>query len=160
LVHNPWKILDHLVTPGQTVADLGCGPGFFTLPLAKMVGESGTVIAADVQPEMLDKLRARAIKYQIDNTIKYHVCEGERIGITEKADFILAFYMVHEVPSPDRFFREIRGIVNPNGKLLCVEPKFHVSKSRFQEMVHKAESAGWRFQTSPKIRFSHSALFG
>ena len=159
LVHNPWKILDGLVAPGQTAVDIGCGPGFFTLPLAKMIGENGTVIAADVQPEMLDKLRTRALKYHIQNTIKYHLCGENRIGITEKADFILAFYMVHEVPNPDQFFRETREIINSNGRMLYVEPNFHVSRNEFQLMVHKALLAGWRQYDSPKIRFSRATLF-
>ena len=159
LVQNPWKILDQFVAPGQTAADIGCGPGFFTLPLAQMVGENGTVIAADLQPEMLDKLWARAAKLNIKNTIEYHVCGEERIGITKKTDFILAFYMVHEVPNPVGFFSETREIIEPGGRLLFVEPKFHVSRRRFQLMIHKAESVGWRLEDSPKIRFSRTALF-
>ena len=159
LVHNPLKIMDELVTAGQTAVDIGCGPGFFTLPLARMVGENGTVIAADVQPEMLDKLRVRATNYHMENTIKYHLCGEERIGITDKADFILAFYMVHEVPNPDHFFRETREIINSNGRLLYVEPNFHVSRRRFRAMIQKAESAGWRLDGFPKIRFSRAALF-
>ena len=65
LIHNPQKILGEFVAPGQTAADIGCGPGFFTLPLAQMVGENGTVVAADLQSEMLEKLRARATKLNL-----------------------------------------------------------------------------------------------
>ena len=54
LLQNPEKILKGLVQEGQTAVDLGCGPGFFTLPLARMVGESGRVIAVDLQSKMLD----------------------------------------------------------------------------------------------------------
>lgn len=148
-----------MVAPGQTAADIGCGPGFFTLPLAQMVGENGTVIAADLQQEMLDKVRKRAAKQNIQNTIKYHVCESDCLGIQDKTDFILAFYMVHEVPDPDSFFRETREITNPGGRLLHVEPKFHVTKKKFQEMIEKAESAGWQPHAYPKIRFSWAVLF-
>ena len=158
LIQKPEKILDGLVVPGQTAADIGCGPGFFTLPLAKMVGETGTVIAADLQAEMLDRLRARAARLKISNTIKYHLCEPERIGITEKLDFILAFYMVHEVPSPDAFFQEIRAMVNPCGRLLYVEPKFHVSRGEFQAMVELAGTAGWSPERYPKIFLSWAVL--
>ena len=159
LIQNPEKILDGLVAPRQTVADIGCGPGFFTLPLARMVGENGTVIAADLQTEMLDRLRARAARLNITNTIQYHLCEPERIGITEKLDFILAFYMVHEVPNPDAFFRESRAMVNPGGRLLYVEPKFHVRKDDFKTMIELAETAGWRHDSFPKILFSRAVLF-
>ena len=158
LIQKPEKILDGLVTTGQTTADIGCGPGFFTIPLAKMVGKNGTVIAADLQAEMLKKLRAKAKRQNITNTIKFHLCEPERIGITEKLDFILAFYMVHEVPSPDAFFRESRAMVNPGGQLLYVEPKFHVNRDDFQSMVALAETAGWRSERFPKILLSRAAL--
>jgi len=107
---------------------------------------------------MLDRLRARAARLNISNTIKYHLCEPERIGITENLDFILAFYMVHEVPSPDAFFREIRAMVNPGGRLLFVEPKFHVNRDDFQSMVALAETAGWRPESFPKILLSRAVL--
>ena len=158
LIQKPEKILDGLVLPGQVAADIGCGPGFFTIPLVKMVGGNGTVIAADLQTEMLGRLRARAARLKISNTIKYHLCEPERIGITEKLDFILTFYMVHEVPSPDAFFRESRAMVNPGGQLLYVEPKFHVSRGEFQAMIGLAETAGWRPQSYPKILLSRAVL--
>jgi ubiquinone/menaquinone biosynthesis C-methylase UbiE len=158
LIQKPEKILDGLVEPGQTVADIGCGPGFFTLPLAKMVGEKGAVIAADLQAEMLDRLRARATRQHIANTIKYQLCEPQRIGITEKLDFILAFYMVHEVPSPDAFFRETRTMLNPGGRMLYVEPKFHISRDKFQTMVEQAEASGWHRHSSPKIFLSRTVI--
>lgn len=160
MIQKPEKILDGLVKPGQTAADIGCGPGFFTLPMAELVGENGKVIAADLQPEMLDKLRTRASKQGIKNTIHYQVCGTDCIGITEKADFILAFYMVHEVPDPDGFFLEARELIKPGGRLLYVEPKFHVTKGRFREMVKKAESAGWRPTGFPKIALSRAVLLG
>jgi ubiquinone/menaquinone biosynthesis C-methylase UbiE len=53
LIHPPGRILGHHICPGDTVLDLGCGPGYFSLPLARMVGPGGTVIAVDVQEEML-----------------------------------------------------------------------------------------------------------
>jgi len=158
LIQKPEKILDGLVTPGQTAADIGCGPGFFTVPLAKMVGENGTVIAADLQAEMLDRVRAKAARLNITNTIKYHICEPQQIGITENLDFILAFYMVHEVPSPDAFFRESRSMVNSAGRLLYVEPKFHVGRDEFQSMVALAETAGWSPESFPKILLSRAVL--
>ncbi|MGD9138510.1 MAG: class I SAM-dependent methyltransferase [Desulfobacterales bacterium] len=158
LIHNPEKILAGLVEPGQIVADIGCGPGFFTLPLARLVGEKGTVIAADLQAEMLDRLRARAARRDIINTIQYHLCEPERIGITEKLDFILAFYMVHEVPSPDAFFQETRTMLNPGGRMLYVEPKFHISRDKFQTMVERAEASGWHCHGSPKIFLSRAVI--
>jgi len=53
LFQNPAKILGSYIWPGMTVIDIGFGPGTFTLTMAKMVGEKGTVKAIDVQSEMV-----------------------------------------------------------------------------------------------------------
>ncbi len=60
LITNPSGILRGLVHEGDTALDLGCGPGFFTLPLAQMVGDRGKVVAVDLQAEMLQRLKSRA----------------------------------------------------------------------------------------------------
>ena len=57
-IQNPQKILSAYIKEGMTVLDVGCGPGFFSIDMAQMVGESGSVIAADLQEGMLEKLRA------------------------------------------------------------------------------------------------------
>jgi len=54
LIQNPKNIMGEYVSPGDTVIDLGCGGGYFTVALAKMVGDRGRVIAMDLQKEMLD----------------------------------------------------------------------------------------------------------
>ena len=62
LIHNSEKILGGHIESGQTVLDLGCGSGTFTIAMAKMVGELGKVIAVDVQDEMLQIVRRRRPK--------------------------------------------------------------------------------------------------
>jgi ubiquinone/menaquinone biosynthesis C-methylase UbiE len=52
---NPRKILGPYIKEGMTVLDLGCGPGFFSIDIAQMVGKSGRVIASDLQVGMLHK---------------------------------------------------------------------------------------------------------
>ena len=54
---NPWKILSPYISEGMTVLDFGCGPGYFTIDMAQMVGKTGRVIAADLQEGMLQKLK-------------------------------------------------------------------------------------------------------
>lgn len=56
-LQNPQKILSPYIKEGMTVLDLGCGPGFFSVPMAKMVGKSGRVIACDLQEGMLRKVK-------------------------------------------------------------------------------------------------------
>ena len=60
VLHDPVDILGGYVKEGWAVADLGCGMGYFSIPLARMVGEKGRVISVDLQPPMLNVLRKRA----------------------------------------------------------------------------------------------------
>ncbi len=158
LIHNPQKILDEYVKPGQTVLDIGCGPGTFTIAMAKMVGESGKVIAVDVQEEMLQILKKKAAQQGLESRIVTHKSDPDRIGISEKVDFVLAFYMVHEVPNAEAFLMEIVSVLKPEGKLLVVEPKFHVSATAFEKTIDVARQAGLSPISAPKILFSRSKL--
>jgi ubiquinone/menaquinone biosynthesis C-methylase UbiE len=159
IIHNPQKILGGIIEPGQIVLDLGCGPGTFSLAMAKMVGESGKVIAVDVQEEMLQILREKAAQQGLESRIVTHKSDPDRIGISEKVDFALAFYMVHEVPDAEAFLKEIVSILKPKGKLLIVEPKMHVSATAFEKTIEVARQAGLSPISEPKIRFIRSKLF-
>ena len=59
LLHDPQQIVGPYVEPGMTVMDVGCGAGWFSIPMARMVGDQGRVLAVDLQPQMLDMVRRR-----------------------------------------------------------------------------------------------------
>lgn len=158
-VHNPYKILAGHVQEGHTVADIGCGPGYFTIYMARLVGEGGRVIAADVQPRMLQYVQQRAERDGLQSRVHPHQCRDDRLGIEERVDFVLAFYMVHEVPDIDIFFREIAAILKPEAAFLLVEPKMHVTARRFEEIIHAACAAGLMPDTEVKIFGSRAMLF-
>jgi ubiquinone/menaquinone biosynthesis C-methylase UbiE len=158
LIHNPQKILGGYIEPGQTVLDLGCGPGTFSIAMVKMVGESGKIIAVDVQEEMLQIVRKKAAQQGMESRIVTHKSGPDRIGLSEKVDFALAFYMVHEVPNAKAFLEEICSVLKPSGKLLVVEPKMHVSATAFEKTIDIARQAGLSPISEPKIRFSRSKL--
>ena len=101
-IHNPRKIFNGLVKEGMTVLDVGCGPGVFSVAMADMVGKNGKVIAADLQDGMLEKVKSK-LNESNKAIIKLHKCGEERIGVTEKVDFVLVFYVLHEVPSQEGF---------------------------------------------------------
>jgi SAM-dependent methyltransferase len=158
LFHNPEKIFGPLVSEGMTVLDVGCGMGFFSIGLAKLVGSRGRVIAADVQQKMLDTLKGRADKARRADRIRIHRCEPANLGLEIPVDFILAFWMVHEVPNTDIFFRQLRLCLKAKGKILMVEPKWHVSSRRFQETLDSAQKSGLGCSGTPFIRFSRAAV--
>lgn len=157
-LQNPRKILNPYIEEGMTVLDLGCGPGFFSIDIAKMVGKSGRVIASDLQEGMLLKLRDKIEGTELEERIILHKCEKNRIGWSEKVDFALAFYVVHETPDQGEFFRELASILQPSGEVLLVEPPFHVSKSAFLETIRNAQDAGFKPAEGSKVIFSKTVI--
>ena len=143
LLQPPHRILEPFITPGDTVVDLGCGPGFFTLPLARLTGPEGKVLAVDLQARMLARVRRKAERQGLADRIVCHQCLPDRIGLSLQADFILAWYMMHETPDPANLLRELRTLLKPDGRLLVVEPKMHVSRARFTALEEDARAAGW-----------------
>ena len=160
LVHKPEKILSGLILPGQTVADLGCGPGFFTIPMAKMAGPRGCVIAVDVQTEMLEMMMRRAAQAEVDSRIRAHQCGADSLGIEQPVDFALAFAMVHETPDVKAFLGQVRAVLKPGGRLLVAEPKLHVTTAQFAATLALAAEVGLQVIRRPGIAICHAALLG
>jgi len=158
LFQNPERILEPYIMPGWTVLDVGPGMGYFTIPLAKLVGDTGQVIAADLQQKMLDGIYRRAFRMGVQDRIRLHKSTPDSIGISEPIDFCLAFWMLHEVSDRARFLNEITSILKQDGLLLLVEPKLHVSKESFSRTLGIAKSAGLSSADKPKIFLSYSAL--
>jgi ubiquinone/menaquinone biosynthesis C-methylase UbiE len=157
-LQDPQKILKPYIEEGMTVLDIGCGPGFFSIDMAQMVGTSGRVIASDLQEGMLQKLRDKIQGTELEERITLHKCEENKVGVSVNVDFILAFYMVHEVPNPKKFFEEIKSILKPNGQVLIVEPPFRVSKTAFQETIRKARDAGFKPVEGPRVVLSKTVI--
>jgi len=158
LIHNPENILSGYVRKGMTVMDIGCGMGYFTLGMAELVGDAGQVIAVDLQQEMLDVMLKRAAKKGVEHRIIPHRAEPSSLGIATPVSFALAFWMIHEVPDPENFFKEIAVILKPEAKLLYTEPVFHVSAEKYDDILAAAEKTGLSIKRNLSIRFSRAAL--
>ncbi len=157
-VQDPRKILGPYIQEGMTVLDLGCGPGFFTLEMALLAGEKGRVIAADLQEGMLRKVREKIKGTGLEGRITLHRSGERKIGISEQVDFILLFYMVHEVPDKEAFFHEIGTILREEGEVLIVEPPIHVTRSAFAKTVRIAREEGFTDREGPGLLFSKSVI--
>jgi len=160
LIQNPKRIVGPYIKAGDTAIDIGCGPGFFSIEMAKMVGLQGKVIAVDLQEKMIAHVKRKAAKHGVNNRMDFHQCAADRIGLQRKADFILAYYMVHETPSIENFFKEVSGMLKAEGQILVVEPRFHVNKAMFAETLDEAEKAGLNVVDFPKNKGGRSVLFG
>jgi ubiquinone/menaquinone biosynthesis C-methylase UbiE len=155
---NPRTILKPFVEKGMTVLDLGCGPGFFSVEIGKMVTESGKVIAADLQEKMLEKLNRKIKGTESEKIFELHKCEVDRVGVTEKVDLVLAFWMIHEVPDKKRLFTELKSILKPSGKIFIIEPKFHVTKREFEVMTDILSALDFEITERPKVSISRAIL--
>lgn len=158
LFHNPRRILAPYVREAMTALDAGSAMGFFSLPLAQMVGGKGRVVCVDMQAKMLEALERRARRAGLADRIETRVCAADALGLddlVEAADFALAFAVVHEVPDAGRFFAEIYGAVKRGGRFLFAEPKGHVSLEDFETSVSRAVDQG--FTVAERLR-SHAIL--
>jgi len=162
LMENPKKIFGPFVGEAMVVLEPGCAMGFFTLPLARMVGPEGKVVAVDVEPKMLSVLERRARRAKLRERLDIRLCDAGGLGLgdlSEQVDFCSAAHVVHEVPDQAAFFSGIQRALKPRGKLLVIEPKGHVSAEDFGRSVATAEEAGLRPSESPYIRGDRMALF-
>jgi len=162
LAEDPEKLLRAHVRPGMTVLDLGSAMGFFSLPLAHMVGSSGRVVCLDVQERMLQTLRKRARRNGLDEIIETRRCTQEDLPLDDlhgQADLALAFHVVHETRHPDRFLASAFAALRPGGKLILVEPTGHVSEGDREYIFERAETAGFARSADLKLRRSEGVVF-
>jgi ubiquinone/menaquinone biosynthesis C-methylase UbiE len=119
---NPDAILSEAgVKPGQVAADIGCGTGFFTVPLAKYVGENGKVYALDTSPVMIKELRKRTRSLKQVKAI--HSQENKFSLENESVDFVLLVNMVHELEDWRLFFEQVKRVLKAGGTVCVVDFK-------------------------------------
>ena len=81
ILYRPDALAERYVKPGDRVLDFGCGPGFFTRAFAKRVGEKGTVIAADLQEEMLAIVRDKLTAESLISRVRTHRCKPDSLDL-------------------------------------------------------------------------------
>lgn len=158
LYENPERILRPFVSEGMRVLDFGCGPGFFTLELARMVGPAGHVAAVDLQPGMLDLAKKKMEMAGLTGRVSFHPCRAGAIGAGGPFAFALVFHVLHEVPDPARFLGELRSLLAPGRRALVAEPAYHIGRREFAVSLDLARRAGLNVGPGPRILFNRTAL--
>ena len=157
---DPAQFVDQLdIQEGDVVADIGAGPGFFTLPLAEHVGARGKVYALDVAPEMLEKLRSRNLPEQVELLLS---TENHLPLPDGSADLGLLAFVFHELEDPAKFLAEAKRILRPAGRLVLLEwvpqeeelgPPMH-ARVGAEHTAAALVAAGFRVITDGMIRSS------
>lgn len=106
---------------GSTVADIGAGSGYFTIRLARAVGNTGKVYATDIQPGMLELLRKNVARARLTNVIPILGTVDDPRLPAESIDLALMVDVYHEFSQPQRMLQRIRESLEPGGRLALIE---------------------------------------
>ena len=151
---QPSKAIKALgIRPGQVVADVGAGSGYYTVRLAKQVGRMGRVYASDLQPEMIVHLQRRLERERIENVELVQATETSPRLPEGMFDLILMVDVYHELSRPQEVLRRLRAALKPDGRLVLIEyrkespwvPIRDEHKMSVKEARMELEAEGYRF---------------
>ena len=141
------------IKPGDVVADVGAGSGYYTVRLAERVGPTGRVFATDIQPEMLSLLRTRVSRARLDNVELVLSADADPRLPEGLFDLVLMVDVYHELARPQEVLRKLRASLKPDGRLVLVEfrkesawvPIREEHKMSVKEARMELEAEGYRF---------------
>ena len=141
IIRNPYKILEKAgLKPGQTVLEVGCGPGFFTLPAAKIVGKKGKVYAVDTHPMAIERVQNKIDKAGIKNVSLIHGNASDTGLSEESIDLAFMFGLPYIQGGLDSLLTELNRICNPGAKLV-----FQKSRGSEKEIILDFEKKGFEY---------------
>jgi putative heme-binding domain-containing protein len=118
---RPETLLDSLrIVPGATVVDLGAGAGYFTWRLARRVGATGRVVAVDIQPTMLDRIRGQVKNRGLTN-VEVVLGSETNPGLPDGVDLVFVANAYHEFSEPAAMMAAVRRCLKPNGRVVVIE---------------------------------------
>ncbi len=150
---RPERTLERILLPSEAsaqVVDLGCGPGFYTLPLARMI--RGRVVAVDVRRKMLDLVERRSRRARIPNI---HCCEAssESLPLEDRSvDAVLMFLVLGEVVDPSGTVGEIRRVLKHGGAVYVLESVFDDHYQLSEEVTNLFGAERWSFEMLERKR--------
>src|SRR5881397_66532 len=167
---RPEEVLDALkIRPGDVVADVGAGVGYFSLRLARRVGKEGRVLAVDIQQAMLDKLKASRDAEKLDNIDLILGTETDPMLPVNSTDLVLMVDVYHEFSRPAEMMEKIRAALKPAGRLVLVEyrgedpsvPIKPIHKMTERQVLEEITPCGFRhLETLRFLPRQHVIIFG
>lgn len=122
--NKPDQIVEAIaLKPGQSIADIGSGGGYFSLRFAEMVGKEGRVYAIDTKAEFLEYVKSSAKEKGLDNVIPTLV-SGDKLDLPENSlDFIFMRNVTHHIPNRVEYFKNLKVFLKPDGRIIIIEYK-------------------------------------
>jgi len=159
---QPAEVLNRLrIEQGEVVVDLGAGTGFFTIPLATAVGRRGRVVAVDIQPEMLNRVREKARKGGLQKKIEFALADAASTGLPSHfADLVFCANVWHELDDHGAVLREARRLLKTAGRFAVLDwrtdvevppgpPKEH--RIALEKTTGILRADGWKILSSRRI---------
>jgi ubiquinone/menaquinone biosynthesis C-methylase UbiE len=148
---------------GDTFADIGCGPGFFTVPGAEIVGDEGRVLAADIQGEMLSAVKSRVAERGFTNVRILKTSDVEVPLPPHSVDLALLAFTLDEIDQRARFLHRVGRTLRPDGKLVVIEWEKReeemgppiTQRISSEELVKDAEAAGLQLDEQRELNEHH-----
>ena len=152
---DPYKLLNAAgLKPGQKVLEVGCGPGFFTIPAAKIVGEKGKVYALDVNPVAVETVRRKIMENNLKN-VKIMLADASETGLPDESiDVAFLFGVIHALKDVDAVMREMHRILKVKG-ILSVQKSWW-SEKRLLDAVTKNNLFSFKEKNSRVFKFEKS----
>lgn len=157
--HDPYALFSPYLRDGMTAVDVGCGMGYFSIAMARMVGPNGLVYAADIQQRMLDVMSKRAARAGVGGIVMPHLCGPASIGLGIRADFVLTFWVLHEIQDPGLTVKELASILKPGGFYFLAEPKGHVDADTVRRLSAMPVEHGMVLTATPRVSMSHAFVY-
>jgi ubiquinone/menaquinone biosynthesis C-methylase UbiE len=167
---DPQSIIDQLeINLGMVVADFGCGGGFFSLPLAKKVGEKGRVYALDILKDKLESVESQAKVQGLTNIIpkrvNLEVLGGSKLE-TESVDWVIMKDMLFQNQGKEKILAEAKRVLKTGGRALIIEwdvndlsigpeKSLRVFKENLLEL---AKEGGWGMEKEIEVGNFHYSL--
>jgi len=146
---NPYKLLRAAgLKQGQTVLEVGCGPGYFTIPAAKLVGNKGVVYAVDVHPLAVARVKEKIQKEGVKN-VKPMLANAANTGLPDQSiDLAFIFGLQYIAGGLEEVLNELRRIVKPGGVL-----SFEKTRGSAEKLIAEVERTGFSFSETQRRIF-------
>ena len=144
VLRDPYRVLEDAgLKPEQHVLEVGCGPGFFTVPAARIAGEEGSVCALDINPLALERVRQRIEKEGVTNVTTI-LADAAQTGLPDQSfDLVFVFGLDHAIGDVDGIMAELHRLLKPAG-ILSLEGKLRPPNQLFHPLGRQGRIVQYR----------------